>query len=112
MAVEKILSGEYSVSKNCDKFKLNVTQSTATKLKNRRVAFKLQCSDKNQFESTEQASVVSNDGTNACAFLSVEIADKIIHGLDGNSPNITKLVPCIEEIISDLCLDTSTQNVT
>ena len=99
LAVEKILSGEYSVSKNCDQFKLNVTQSTATELNDRRVAFKLQCSDENQFESSEQASVVSNDGTNACAFLSVKIAEKIIHGLDGNSPNITTLVPCIEEVI-------------
>ena len=44
LAVEKILSREYSVSKNCDQFKLSVTQSTATELNDRRVAFKLQCS--------------------------------------------------------------------
>ena len=111
LVVEKILSGEYSVSKTCDQFKLNVTQSTATELNGRRVAFKVQCSDENEFESTEQASVVSNDGTNACAFLSVKIADKIIHGLHGNSPNITTYFHVSRKSF-DLCLDTSTQNVT
>lgn len=99
--IKGILSGKY-VSKNCDQFTLNVTQSTATELNDRRVAYKLQCSEENQLESPKQVGVINNDGTNACAFLSVKIADRIIHGLNDNSLNIAILVPSIEEVIWSL----------
>lgn len=49
-----------------------------------------------------QASVVSNDGTNVCAFLSFKTADKIIHGLDDYSSKITTLVPSIKDVIWSL----------
>ena len=102
--IEDILSGKYSLSKNVDQVKLKVTQSTAI-VNDHRVACKLQCSDENQFQSAEQlqqATGVSNDGTNACAFLSVKIVDRMMHEFDASVSDITTLVEMIEEVIWSL----------
>ena len=97
-----ILSGKYSFSKICDQVKLKVNQSTAAELNDHRVACKLQGSEENHHQPPEQANGVSNDGTNACAFLSVNIADRIIHELDDSFPDITTIAETIEEVIWSL----------
>ena len=100
--IELILSGKYSFSKICDQVKLKVNQSTAAELNDHRVACKLQGSEENHNQLPEQANGVSNDGTNAWAFLSVNIADRIIHELDDSFPDITTIAETIEEVIWSL----------
>ena len=74
--IEEVLCGRCDVSKNCDIIKLKVTQSTAIEKNDHHVASK--CSRGNQIQSPAPVNV-TNDGTNACAFLSVKIADRVIN---------------------------------
>lgn len=94
--IEEVLCGRYDVSKNCDIIKLKVTQSTAIEKNDHHVASK--CSRGNQIQSPVPVNV-TNDGTNACAFLSVKIADRVINNFDGNASDTTTLAEMIEEVI-------------
>ncbi|KAJ7369653.1 hypothetical protein OS493_037336 [Desmophyllum pertusum] len=76
-------------------YKVKGSQSTAIE-KNDHVASK--CSRGNQNQSPAPVNV-TNDGTNACAFLSVKIADRVINNFDGNASDTTTLAEMIEEVI-------------
>ena len=43
--------------------------------------------------------LVTNDGSNACAFLLVKIADRIIHELGPHISDIASLAEMVEEVI-------------
>ena len=59
--------------------KLKVTQTTAIEQMDHQVAIKLSVQDDN-IEIPESPGLrLTNDRSNACAFLSVKIADRIIH---------------------------------
>ncbi|XP_044174668.1 uncharacterized protein LOC114958392 isoform X2 [Acropora millepora] len=62
------------------------------------VAIKLSIENDNiEIQSPEP--LVTNDGSNACAFLSVKIADTIIHELGAHISDIASIAEMIEEVI-------------
>ena len=76
--VEEVLNGKYDVDNTCDVVKMKVTQTTAIEQMDHQVAIKLSV-DKDNIEIQLPELLDTNDGSNACAFLSVKIADRIIH---------------------------------
>lgn len=68
--------------------------STATEQADHHIANLMQ----NQSQSRGPV-IIANEGTNACAFLAVKIADRIIHELDGNILDTTSVAEMIEEVI-------------
>ena len=75
--VEEVLNGKYDVDNTCD-MKMKVTQTTAIEQMDHKVTIKLSVGNDNiEIQSPELLD--TNDGSNACAFLSVKIADRIIH---------------------------------
>ena len=78
--VEEVLNGTYNVANTCDVVKLKVTQSTAIEQMDHHVANKLSIQNDN-IQIQSPGLLVTNDGSNVCTFLSVKIADRIIHEL-------------------------------
>ena len=68
--------------------------STATEQADHHIANLMQ----NQSQSRGPV-IIANEATNACAFLAVKIADRIIHELDGNILDTTSVAEMIEEVI-------------
>lgn len=74
------MNGKYDVDNTCDVVKIKVTQTKAVVQINHQGAIKLSVENDNiEIQSTEL--LVTIDGSNACAFLLVKIADTIIHEL-------------------------------
>ena len=62
------------INNTCDVVKMKVTQTTAIEQMNHQVAIKLSVENDNiEIQSPEL--LVTNDGSNACTFLSVKIAE-------------------------------------
>ena len=96
--VEEVLNGKYDVDNTCDVVKMKVTQTTAIEQMDHQVAIKLSVENDNiEIQSPEP--LVTNDGSNACAFLSVKIADTIIHELGAHISDIASIAEMIEEVI-------------
>lgn len=96
--VEEVLNGTYDVPNFCDVVKLKVTQSTAIEQMDRQVANKLSIENDN-IPIQSPGLLVTNDGSNACAFLSVKIADRIIHELGPHISDVASLAEMVEEVI-------------
>lgn len=96
--VQEVLNGTYNVANTYDVVKLKVPQSTAIEKMDRQVANKLSIENDNiQIQSPDLP--VTNDGSNACAFLSVKIADRIIHELRPHLSDMASLAEMVEEVI-------------
>ena len=92
--IEEVLDGKYDIYKTCDVVKLSVTQSTAIKQADHKTANLLQIPKQSPVPVS-----VSNEGTNACAFLSLKTGDRITRELDQNISDTVSLAEMIEEVI-------------
>ena len=72
--VSAILSGQNDVAQNCDVIQLKVSQSTAVEQMDHNIA--IGCLLEKTPSPLEVHAAPTNDGTNACAFLTVTIADR------------------------------------
>ncbi|KAK3712178.1 hypothetical protein QZH41_005805 [Actinostola sp. cb2023] len=96
--IEKLLTEKRDIFQCSDVMKLKISQNTALEQTDYDVARK--CSEGiNQIWPRPVNAAPSNDGSNACAFLSVKIADRLIHEFDAKSSDVTILTEMVEETI-------------
>ena len=92
--IEEVLDGRCNIHRTCDIVKLNVTQSTAVEQVDRHIAEEIQKENQQPCPLT-----ISNEATNACAFLAVKIADSIFHELEGDISDTVSFAKTIEKVI-------------
>lgn len=92
--IEEVLDGRCDVHRTCDIVNLKVTQNTATEQMDHYIAEEMQKENQQPCPL-----IISNEGTNACAFLAVKIADSIFHQLEGDISDTVSLANIIEKVI-------------
>ena len=96
-AIKEILHKEQDFHTDCECcYQLKVSQSSALEIKDAEVA--ANCANGKSAPGFLQ---VQNDGTNACAFLAIKIADRIINVFDEKIPvdGLKKIAQTVEEVI-------------
>ena len=77
--VEEVLNNKYDVDNTSDLVKMKMTQTTAIEQRDHEVAIKLSIENDNT-EIQSRDLPVTNDGSNACAFLRVDLGKYITNG--------------------------------
>ena len=87
------------VSTDLDVLNLNVSQATAVQQFDQRLAAQLKDNVSEELPAKQFECALNNDGTNACAFLSIKIADAILSEVVAGSEFFTQLPEAIEDTI-------------
>lgn len=104
-----IMESSLDLSEYVDVVHLKVSQGTAIEQLDQQNAFRLQdTAEHEEHEGSVQAESASiNDGTNACVFISVKIADRLLRRCRRGNGFFTNLVEVAEETIWNLRAQTN-----